>query len=550
MYIMGALSILGVSTYTIMNQNKISKVALKTVEQKKEEVFIERQIKAYLADIETCRYNFQGLSLGDSLDAIKKKPTAGTGKVIYQVGKSYNNGRIKILSMKTDTTTDPNADFDFIFEYQRGSNDNKTSTIGASTIAKRYPMKGVTTPTINDCYLNIDGVLEDAIEQALQRVCNGPGVLPGYPTATECKIQKLMDLQGSMSPTDCANGEALRAQFNSAGLIELKCEKLINDIGNGGSGCQYGLKFDPATPNKFECFNLNDLIDSTAVDVKLGDDCYIGMNTSTNKIQFKCGSCTVSSCNINASDYCTGETHYGVDNCGSICEVTGTKATGSCSACNPSTCNADVANTCVGEDATGTLDCGDACTLAGTKTAPPCGGGGCPAESTTRVPIKISSTSGSCPGNQAEYDTWLLSNFITTYYIPDNMEGVSINGANRVLADFMSVDCHKSYTASSGSSNPGAGSYLVNVASVQKSMGSFVPHLLVVAADGSSHLQRCLVPGGGPGPTTGGSTTSTTGGCPPPPACTSPAYPWDLNCGYGTCEDWICADGPGDEICK
>jgi hypothetical protein len=555
MYIMGALSVLGVSTYTIMNQNKISKMALKTVEEKKEEVLIERQIKAYLADIETCRYNFQGLAIGAPLDSIKKKPVAGTGKVIFKTGNTYNNGRIKILSMKTGSTSDPNGDFDFIFEYERGTSGNTQGSFGAKRFIKRFPMKGVTAPTITDCYLNIDGVLEDAIEQALQRVCQGPGVLPGYPTATECRIQKLMDLS-IPSTTSCPPGEALRAEVSTPGLIELQCQKVINDIGNSGAGCQYGIKYDPAQPDKFDCFNLNDLVDSTPVDVDIGDDCYVGMNASTNKIQFKCGSCTVSSCSIDAADYCVGEVHHGVDNCGSICEVTGTKTTGGCSTCDPTTCNADAANTCTGEDAVGTLNCGDACTLPGTKTDPPCGGGGCDPESTNRVLVRIQIVGGFCPSTQTEYDGWLAGNHVTTFYIPDNMPHVAINGANRILSAQTAPDCHKSYKGATGTLTAGPGTFLVDPVSVQKEAGSFIPHVMIIDPDGYTYIQKCSLPGGGggPGPTTGppGPTTGGGGGgCPPPPSCTPPSYPWDLNCGMGTpCEDWTCANGPGDEICK
>lgn len=266
MMVLVVMGTLGGVSYTLMKQDVQSKNIVRSVAVRNNQESFERRMKIYMSDIDICSDNLSGKTIGASVDTIAKN-----GAELFKTGKSYEGGLIKILNIKLENST-LGADFDFVVEYERRTK----AELGAKTIRRRFPMQG----DPDECYMDVDGVVSSAVEDALNKVCNGPGVIDDGDPET-CKIA-IADYAA-----DCSNDwEAIRNYTWSGNTLGFSCSSHVT----GGDTCPYGLKYD-ATSGSFSCFNLPDMVDSSSVTISDGDLCAIGYNASTDeKIRLICDS--------------------------------------------------------------------------------------------------------------------------------------------------------------------------------------------------------------------------------------------------------------------
>lgn len=268
MMVMLVMAILGGTTYTFMKQDVQSKKVVRSVAVRNNQESFERRMKIYMSDIDICSSNLGGKSIGDPVGIIEKNDAE-----LFKEGNSYEGGLIKILSMSIQAST-LGSDFDFVVEYERRTQ----AELGAKTIHKRFPVKG----DPDECYMDVDGVVSAAVEDALDKVCNGPGVV--NKTSDQCEIA-VADYE-----VDCSTpGQAIRAHTWAGNVLGFSCSNPVVQIGDGGAECPHGLKYDPAN-GSFSCFNLADVVDTaSSYTVSHGTLCKIGFDASTDeKIKLIC----------------------------------------------------------------------------------------------------------------------------------------------------------------------------------------------------------------------------------------------------------------------
>lgn len=324
-----AMAALAGGTYVIMKQTTEARKSVRSVSQKKATEVIERKLKAYLIDRSYCNENFsgQGFDIGQNreLPSLTKN-----GRPFLEAQKTYQNGSIRALSFQMVPKT-ANS-FDLRFEYEKTN-----AQLGGKTIIKNFNVSAQTNSSneIIDCYMNDDGEVTDAFDEAMNKICNGPGVIS---TAERCTVMEF-DLQSF-----CGGNEAVKGfSYNSATeKLNFVCEKIITQIGTDGAQCPFGLKAT-SEPGKFECFQLSDLVDTSSVTVEENSNCGIGVDSATGKIKLSCsaGAPSIVTCGAPPQDpatVCAGITQSYNDSSGSpTCSFTGTKdcsASGTVYACN------------------------------------------------------------------------------------------------------------------------------------------------------------------------------------------------------------------------
>jgi hypothetical protein len=356
MLVLLAMGVLTAGTYSLMKQNSTAKKSVKSIAQKKDTELLERRIKAYLIDIDICKQNFENQSIlaNRSFNFIEKD-----GAKVLSVDSVYQSGSLKIRSFK-QKPLDANS---FIFELNYEKLKNQ---LGGNSIVKTYKISATvdSNDKIINCYMNDEEEVTAALEQALNKICHGPGVISGDPKCTVMEFD---------FASLCTSGEAVKGYSYDAASekLKLECLPIISTIGDSGVECPFGLKATDQ-PGVFSCFNLIDIIDTSEVSINEGDDCGVSFDSATNKIKLSCGAC-VPTCpppSQNPADVCLGDPIKFADSCGTAnaCQVTGTK---DCSApeCVPMGCD-HFQNTYGPKTERGcrTLhdDCGNLCRVRGT----------------------------------------------------------------------------------------------------------------------------------------------------------------------------------------
>ena len=313
MLVLLAMGVLTAGTYSLMKQNTEAKKSVKSISQKKDTELLERRIKAYLIDLDICRQNFESESIlaNRSFSSITKD-----GAQVLSVDKEYQSGSLKIKSFR-QKPLDANS---FLFELNYEKLKNQ---LGGKTISKSYKMSATvdTNNKIINCYMNDEEEVTAALEQALNKICNGPGVISGDPKCTVMEFD-LLNL--------CNSGEAVKGySYDSASKkLKLECSPVVSTIGDAGSECPFGLKATDQ-PGVFSCFNLIDIIDTSEVTINEGDDCGVSFDSGTNKIKLSCATC-VATCpppSQNPAETCQGTSISYANSCGTAdaCQAAGTK---------------------------------------------------------------------------------------------------------------------------------------------------------------------------------------------------------------------------------
>ncbi len=299
-----AMATLAGGTYVVMKQTTEARKSVKSIAQKRGVDIATRKLKAFLTDRNVCIENFKGQRIDQELDFQK---IIRNNRPVFQDGKVYQNGAFKVLTLKMEPKD--SSSFNLIFEIEK-----LNAQLGGKTLSHKFEIVAETDSNqkIVDCYLNDDGAVTDAFEEAMNKICNGPGVIP---SSERCKVMEF-DLESSCSP-----GQAVKAYTYdaAAGKLKFLCQDIVTQVGTANSQCAFGLKAT-ATPGAFECFELGDIVDSGSVTVEDGANCAVAYDEGSGKIKLECGSgaSCVSTCGPPPEDpatVCEGETKYYADSC-------------------------------------------------------------------------------------------------------------------------------------------------------------------------------------------------------------------------------------------